>query len=128
MREKLDAHFEPKVNFTFETYNFRQLYQEQDEPIDKFVTRLCEAAGRCGFHDKDREIKYQIVQKCCSECLRRKALMENPSLSNLLSAEKALERADAQAKAMENSSVLKVSQQSKVSKNHMVVQPTSRVD
>ena len=31
VKEKLEAHFEPKVNVTFETYNFRQLAQEQDE-------------------------------------------------------------------------------------------------
>ena len=74
---------------TFETYNFRQLCQEQDEPIDKSVTRLRETASRCDFHNKDREIKDQIVQKCFSELL------------------------DTQAKEMENPSILKVKQQSK---------------
>ena len=116
VKAKLDAHFEPKVNVTFETYNFRQLAQEQDEPIDKFVTRLRETADRCDFHDKDREIKDQIVQKCFSERLRRKALREDLTLSNLLKAARAMEIADVQAKAMENPSVLKVSQQFKSSK------------
>ena len=88
VKEKPDAHFEPKVNVTFETYNFRQLAQEQDKSIDKFVTRLREAAKRCDFHHKDREIKDQIVQKCASDRLQRKALRsrDDPSLTNLLSA------------------------------------------
>ena len=116
VKEKLDAHFEPKVNLTFETYNFRQLAQEQGESIDKFVTRLREAADRCDFYNKDREIKDQIVQKCFSERLRRKALREDPTLVNLLSAARAMEIADVQATAMENSSVLKVSQQLKKGK------------
>ena len=42
VKEKLEAHFKPKVNVTFETYNLRQLAQEPDESINKFVTRLRE--------------------------------------------------------------------------------------
>ena len=86
-----------------ETYNFRQLSQEEDESIDKFVTRL-------------REIKDQIVQKCFSDRLRRKALTEDLSLANLVNAARAMEIADAQAKALQNPSILKVKQQSKDSK------------
>ena len=113
VKEKLDAHFEPKVNLTFETYNFRQLSQEEDKSIDKFLTRLGEVANRCDFHSIDREIKDQIVQKCFSDRLRRKALREDLSLANLVNAARAMEIADVQAKAMENPSILKVNQQSK---------------
>ena len=119
VREKLDAHFEPKVNVTFETYNFRQLAQEQDESIDKFVTRPREAANRCVLNDKDREKKDQVVQRCLSERLRRNALREDPSLLNLLSAARAMETADAQARAIERPSILKVSQQSRSSKKRV---------
>ena len=45
-KDKLTAYFEPKVNLTFETYNFRQLYQKEGESLDKFVTRLRETAKR----------------------------------------------------------------------------------
>ena len=111
VKAKLNAYFEPKINITFETYNFRQLTQEQEEPIDKFVTRLREADNRCAFHDVDREIKDQIVKKCLSDRLRRKALRENLPLSGLLRAARAMEIAETQAKAMENSmSVRKVRQ------------------
>ena len=96
VKVKLDTYFEPKVNVTFETYTFRQLSQDEDESIDKFVTRLREAAGRCNFHDKDRETKDQIVQKCYSDRLRRKASREDPALDNLIAAARAMEMADRQ--------------------------------
>ena len=101
-RVKLDAYFEPKVNLTYETYNFRMLAQQEGESIDKFVTRLRESAARCQFHDTSREIKDQIVQKCTSERLRRKALREDPSLEALLRGARAMELSNAQAAIMED--------------------------
>ena len=98
---KLDAYFEPKVNLTYETYNFRMLCQEEGESIDKFVTRLRESAARCKFHDPSREIKDQVVQKCNSDKLRRRALREDPSLDSLLKCARAMELSDAQAAVME---------------------------
>ena len=113
VKVKLDAYFEPKVNVTFETYTIRQLSQDENESIDKFVTRLREAAGRCNFHDKDREIKDQIVRKCYSDRLRRKALRENPTLDNLIAAARAMEMADLQAKTMEDANVMRARTKSK---------------
>ena len=94
VKAKLDTYFEPKINITFETCSFRQLPQAEDEPIDTFVTRLREAASRCQFHDTAREIKDQVVQKCTSDRLRRKALREDLSLDNLLKVARAMELAD----------------------------------
>ena len=67
---KLDSYFEPKINKTFEVYNFRLMKQSEDESIDKFATRLREAAARCRFHEIEREIKDQIVFHCFSDKLR----------------------------------------------------------
>ena len=121
VKVKLDAYFGPKVNVTFEIYTFCQLSQEEDESIDK--TRLREAAGRCNFHDKDREIKDQIVQKCHSDRLRRKALREDPTLNNFIAAARAMEMADRQAKTMEDPNVMRVPTKSKsvsaVSESHV---------
>ncbi|XP_028418120.1 uncharacterized protein K02A2.6-like [Dendronephthya gigantea] len=61
LKAKLNSYFEPKINITFETYNLRQLAQAEDESIDKFVTRLREAASRSQFNDTAREIKDQIA-------------------------------------------------------------------
>ena len=90
--------------------------QEQGEPIYKFVTRLREAADRCDFLDKDRDIQDQMVQKCFSEPLRQNVLREDPTLVNLRSAARPMEIANVQARAIENSLVLKVSQQPKSSR------------
>ena len=49
---RLTSHFEPSRNETYEVYNFRSLSQNEDEPIDKYVVRRKEAAGRCGFTDR----------------------------------------------------------------------------
>ena len=38
--EKLNAHFSPQVNTTFEVYNFRQAKQNEGESLDSFHTRL----------------------------------------------------------------------------------------
>ena len=78
------------------------LAQQDGESIDKFVTRLRESAARCQFHDTSREIKDQIVQKCISERLRRKALREDPSLEALLRGARAMELSNAQAAIMED--------------------------
>ena len=53
---KLTAHFEPKVNKTYESYRFRKMHQNEDcvhksggtETIDEFVTRLRTAAKGLG--------------------------------------------------------------------------------
>ena len=97
VKVKLDAYFELKVNVTFETYTFRQLSQDEDESFNKFITQLREAASWCNFHDKGWEIKDQIIQKCHSDRLRRKALREDPTLDKLIAAARAMEVADRQA-------------------------------
>ena len=107
---KLDKYFEPKINVTYETYTFRQMAQAEDESIDKYVTCLREAASRCQFHDNSREIKDQVVQKCKSDMLRRKALRDDPDLDKLLSTARAMEQSDRQAKEMENAAVYRVSE------------------
>ena len=79
---KLDLYFEPKVNITYEVYHFRRMKQGEsetavvsaEENIDSFVTRLQEKAVRCGFSNKDKEIKYQIIFGCRSSKLRREGL------------------------------------------------------
>ena len=94
---KFDAYFEPKINTTFETYNFRCMRQEDDETVDQFHTRLRSAAIRCDFHDVDREIRDQIVMHCSSSNLRKKALRDDLDLSNVLKIARSSERSERQA-------------------------------
>ena len=74
--------------------------QVGDESIDTYVTRLREAASRCSFHDKNREIKDQIVFSCISDSLRRKSLRDNMDLDTLIKHTRALEMSDRQAKTI----------------------------
>ena len=75
------------------------LVQKEGESIDKFVTRLRE---RCQVHDTSRELKDQIVQKCTSKRLRRKALRKDPFLEALSRGTRAMELSNAQAAIMED--------------------------
>ena len=100
-KEKLKTHFEPSKNETFEVYNFRSLIQMEGESIDRYLTRLREAAGRCGFTDSKKEIKHQIVFSCTSKKVRRKALSEDPSLDDLVKYARSLEKTSTQANIIE---------------------------
>ena len=102
--DALTSYFAPKMNTEYEVYRFRQARQEAEENFNHFLTRLRQLASTCGFADKDREIKTQIIQGCTSNKLRRKALSE-PSITfqKLIEMAKAQEVADVQAAAMEAS-------------------------
>ena len=100
-KDRLNGYFEPARNETFEVYNFRSLVQFEDEPIDKYVVRLREAASRCSFTDATKEIKHQVVFSCQSKKVRRKALTDNPSLTDLLIYARSLEKSQVQAETIE---------------------------
>ena len=100
--EKLTAYFEPKKNKEFEVYKFRQCRQEAAEKIDDYYTRLRQLSRNCEFHDKNIEIKSQIVQCCSSNRLRRKALKSNLTLAELLDEARSLEISEIQAQGIES--------------------------
>lgn len=57
----LNGHFNLRVNITFKRHVFKQATQDPDETLDQFHTRLVELAEGCSFHNKDDEIKSQII-------------------------------------------------------------------
>ena len=65
---------------------------------------LREAGSRCGFTDVDREIKHQIVFACTLKKLRRKALTDDPSLTDLIKYARSMEKSITQAKIIEDKS------------------------
>ena len=103
----LDGYFEPNKNLTYEVYNFKKLYQNEDEPINSYVSRLRETDNRCDFHDIAREIKDQIVLHGKSEKLRRKALGDDLTLTIILECARAQELAEIQASDIEQSNGIK---------------------
>ena len=102
--QALEKYFKPTKNIEYSVYQFRKEVQGEDT-MDQYATRLRQLAKNCDFHDKDREIKAQIVQGCTSSRLRRKALREPElSLTQLLDAARALEMSEVQAKGIEGAS------------------------
>ena len=99
----LTAYFTSKRNLAYEEYKFREATHKSGETLMAYFTRLKQLALTSEFHDADREIKTQNIQRCTSHKLRRKAL-ETPgiTLRNLLDAGKAMELAAAQAKPLED--------------------------
>jgi hypothetical protein len=79
----LNEHFNPKVNVTFHRNVLKYTKQMEDESVDHFPTPFAELAAP--FHDKEKEIKSQIILTCKSKKLRADALT-NPTwdLKNLL--------------------------------------------
>ena len=77
----LENYFKPQLNTEFEVFEYRQMKQKNSETVDEFATRLRRKAENCGFTEKDKELKSQIIQGCKSAKLRRKALQDNLNLT-----------------------------------------------
>ena len=100
----LNEYFKPSVNIPYERHQMRQMGQFPGESIDQFCTRLKQKAKLCDFGDTaDDHIRDQIVDRCTSSVLRRKFLEKGKELTlkTLLTAARAYEAADTQAKSME---------------------------
>ena len=70
LKTRLTEHFEPKKNKEYAIYRFRQAKQNEGELVDEYVTHLQQLAADCEFHDKNGEIKSQIIQCCSSSRLK----------------------------------------------------------
>jgi len=55
----LTEHFSPEVDI--EIMKFRKIKQQPSESIMDFYTRLKQGAALCGFADKDKEIRHQLM-------------------------------------------------------------------
>lgn len=101
---KLNDHFQPKKNTTYERYELRQLKQENEEKIAVFAMRLRKQAERCDFGENfDDHVKDQMIEKCLSPVLRRKLLaLGDANLDKVLREAKAWEAVQEQGKAIED--------------------------
>ena len=100
VKDQIDSYFTPKKSLEFEIYKFRTCKQNENETIDAFYGRLRNLSANCEFHDRNLEIRMQIIQKCCSDRLRKKALQQSMSLDELLSFARSLEISESQAREM----------------------------
>lgn len=103
-KTKLTAYFAPRRNVEFEVFTFRQAKQQALETLDQFHARLQGLAKNCEFHDKDREVKSQIVQTCQLKKVREKGLSQiDITLEQLLIFGRTLEATTQQSKVISNS-------------------------
>ena len=100
--QKLDCYFLPKINEPFERHMFRGLYQEEEETVDQFLTRLRRQSDNCGWDNPDEAIRDQVIDKCRSVLLRRNLLERGTdlTLSRLQDIARTLEAVEIQVRKM----------------------------
>ena len=85
----------------YEIHLFRKAQQRQGETIDQFYSRLCQLA-KSEFADEKHEIKIQLIERCSSTRVRRKALPEEAiTLDGLLKYGPSLDVSELQAGELE---------------------------
>ncbi|KAK7099536.1 hypothetical protein V1264_003664 [Littorina saxatilis] len=105
-REKLDAHFKPKKNISYQRHLFRKECQKDDETVTQFVVRLRKLAQTCAFPEDevDNFIRDQVIDKCKSRKLREKLLSEPElTLKKVIEISQAKEASQLQAAQMAES-------------------------
>ncbi|XP_038063006.1 uncharacterized protein LOC119733689 [Patiria miniata] len=101
-KDALTKYFEPRKNIEYERFVFREAKQLHNETVADYATRLQQLARNCEFHDKDTEVKSQIIHGCKSSKLRRHALRESELiLVKLLTTARTYDLSEVQANGME---------------------------
>ena len=102
LKTALAHYFEPRTNDSFEIFNFQKTIQKDGETLQAYHTRLREMAGRCGFDDKAKHIKTQLILGTNSSKLRKFCFSnKDASLQDILNRGKLLQDVDYQSKELE---------------------------
>ena len=101
--QRLNDHFIPQVNITFERHMFKQLQQLPNETVDQFVARLRQKAASCGFANVEEAIRDQVIETGSSNHLRRKFLEKSGNIApnEMQRIARAFEAVDLQMRSME---------------------------
>ena len=101
--DALERYFKPAKNVIYERYVFGSCKQEEGESIDKFVTRLREAATTCEYGQlRDEMIRDKIVLGVVNGSTRRRLLRERDlTLITAIEMCRAAEQTDIRMRAME---------------------------
>ena len=97
---KLTEYFNPKKCPEYEIHKFRKCAQKEGESIDEYYTRLLALAENCEFDNKSKEVKMQIIHKCASNKLRKRALQQSMTLEEILNLERSMEISSLRAEEM----------------------------
>lgn len=99
--DKFDRHFIPKVNLTFERFEFKKIMQKEDEKIDSLVGRLRQQAKLCGYEQFEESfIRDQLIYAINCDELRAKLLAEDIPLDRAIQICKVAETTQSQVQKM----------------------------
>ena len=102
-KRKLTEYFRPQCNEEYEIFKFSRAEQMAAETLDQYNTRLQQLAKHCNFHEKDREVKPQIIQRYAMSNVRDKGLSEPTiTLQRLFTFGRTLEATIHKSKGMVN--------------------------
>ena len=73
---KLNVHFTPKKNLSYERYSFKICKQRPDEDCSAYITRLKRMGKTCEYENLNTEVKDQFIMSCKSTKMREKLLLE----------------------------------------------------
>ncbi|BES90768.1 Reverse transcriptase (RNA-dependent DNA polymerase) [Nesidiocoris tenuis] len=98
----LDVCFKPKVNIIYERFVFGTAFQEENEKIDAYVSRLRTLAATCGYKELESEmIRDRLVIGIKSEDTKKQLISDSLlTLKTAIDTCKANELADAQMASM----------------------------
>ena len=76
VKEKFKAYFTPRMNETYEWYEFLKRKQEQGESFESFLTDFKNLVSSCGYHveEKCNVLRDQIVIGVMSNVVRKELL------------------------------------------------------
>jgi len=66
-KRALTAHFNPRINVTYNRHIFKSASQTSEEKLDDFHTRLVGLSDGCNFHSVEEEVMAQVIYKCKSK-------------------------------------------------------------
>ena len=75
-KDRLTQHFQPQKNVRYDVYVFRKAFQQKDETLDQYHTRLRALAEPCEFNNLDFELEEQIIIGGTSTRIRKQALRD----------------------------------------------------
>jgi hypothetical protein len=93
----LNTRLVPVPNLTYERHMFRDATHQAGESTDRYQARLHHLAASCEFPQRDAEICSHIITTTRSDNLRRRALREHITLTDLLTLARSMEKADMRA-------------------------------
>lgn len=134
-KTSLTKKFDPQRNIDFERYTFSTAYQETEESLDDFATRLRKLVTYCEFDkfDNEQAIRLRIIEGCQSVEFRTRVLKEPTTLEQILTMARTEARATTHAKQIQAGKERGVALAHRVTgnfkkKEHQVPVPSKKMD